>query len=78
MILKPCEFARQLRASTVLHLRHHRELCQLRRLLLHTWPSVERVMFDGQLFYHAAGTPVSDIQDDSTALLTCASSCEAE
>lgn len=78
MMPKPCKFARQLRASTVLHLRHHRELCQLRRLLLHIWPSVERVMFDGRLFYHAAGALVSNMRDDSTVLLTCASSCEAE
>ena len=78
MMPEPCESVGQLRASTALHLRHHRELCQLRRLLLHIWPSVERVMFDGRLFYHATSALVSDIQDGWTALLTCANSCEAE
>lgn len=75
---KPCGFARQPRASTVLHPRHHRELCQLRRLLLHIWPSVELVMFDGLLSCHATNTLVSNIRDNGAALLTCVNNCEAE
>lgn len=78
MMPKPYEFVTRLRASIVLHLRHHRELCLLQRLLLHIWPSVERVMFDGQLFCHATGSSVSNIRENPTALLTCTRSCEAE
>lgn len=78
MMPKPCELARQLPASTVLRLRRHKELCQLRRLLLHIWPSVERAMFGGQLFCHVTVVFVSDIQDNAASLLACASNCEAE